>query len=122
MSKKVNVSDYKRSLRLKSVDELINIILRKDDKEKEKNKQIAQLERKIKHYKDYQKDSENEIKKINNIIKDKNSAINELRNDCNIIWKDKNKYLLQSKSLIFIVILEFIIILILAIMFHCAQL
>lgn len=38
---------YKTSLKTKTVDELVEIILRKDDKEKEKNKQISFLERKI---------------------------------------------------------------------------
>ena len=84
MTKKQDENKYRQTLRLKSVDELINIILRKDDKEKEKNKQISQLERKIKHYKDYQKDSEDEISQLKqsykllesnyNIFKDDNDA------------------------------------------------
>lgn len=38
---------YKNTLNQKSVEELVDIILRKDDKEKEKNKLISILERKI---------------------------------------------------------------------------
>lgn len=38
---------YKNTLNQKSVEELVDIILRKDDKERNKNKQIANLERKI---------------------------------------------------------------------------
>lgn len=38
---------YKNTLNQKSVEELVDIIFRKDDKEKEKNKLISTLERKI---------------------------------------------------------------------------
>ena len=117
MSKEVNVNDYKRSLRLKSVDELINIILRKDDKEKEKNKQISQLERKIKHYKDYQKDTENEIVQIKQNCKRFEHNVDILKKDNERMFKLKNKYLLQSKSLTFVAILELVIIIMFIIMF-----
>ena len=46
-----NVSNYKDSLSQKTVDELVEIILRKDDKEHNKNKQISALELKINHLK-----------------------------------------------------------------------
>lgn len=42
---------YKDSLSQKTVEELVEIILRKDDKERNKNKQISTLERKINHLK-----------------------------------------------------------------------
>lgn len=42
-----NVSNYKDSLSLKTVEELVEIILRKDDKEHEKNKLISNLKRRI---------------------------------------------------------------------------
>lgn len=46
-----NVSNYKDSLSQKTVEELVEIILRKDDKEREKNKLISSLERKIHKFK-----------------------------------------------------------------------
>lgn len=46
-----DVSNYKDSLSLKTVDELVEIILRKDDKEREKNKLISNLERRIYEFK-----------------------------------------------------------------------
>ena len=46
-----NISNYKDSLSLKTVEELVEIILRKDDKEREKNKLISNLERKIHEFK-----------------------------------------------------------------------
>lgn len=110
MTKKQDENKYRQTLRLKSVDELINIILRKDDKEKEKNKQISQLERKIKHYKDYQRDSENEISQLKQENKVLKGDIDFLKNDNDALFKLKNKYLLQSKSLMFIAILELVII------------
>ena len=115
MTKKQDENKYRQTLRLKSVDELINIILRKDDKEKEKNKQISQLERKIKHYKDYQKDSENEISQLKQIHKLLESNYNNSKDDNDTLFRLKNKYLLQSKSLMFIAILELVIIFILII-------
>lgn len=42
---------YKNTLNQKNVEELVDIILRKDDKERNKNKQIANLERKINRFK-----------------------------------------------------------------------
>lgn len=104
MTKKQDENKYRQTLKLKSVDELINIILRKDDKEKEKNKQISQLERKIKHYKDYKKDTENEISQLKQSYKLLESNYND------ILFRLKNKYLLQIKSLMFTAILELIII------------
>lgn len=47
----MNMTMYKNTLSQKSVEELVDIILRKDDKERNKNKQIANLERKINHLK-----------------------------------------------------------------------
>jgi septal ring factor EnvC (AmiA/AmiB activator) len=117
MTKKEDTKKYHLSLKLKSVDELVDIILRKDDKEKEKNKQISQLERKIKHYKDYQKDTENEIAQIKQDCKRLEHTIDVLKKDNENMFKLKNKYLLQSKSLMFTAILELIIIFIFVAMF-----
>lgn len=105
-----NVSNYKNSLSQKTVKELVEIILRKDDKEKEKNKQISQLERKIKHYKDYQKDSEDEIERLKQRYKLLENSYNIFKGDNDELFRLKNKYLLQRKSLMFIAILELIII------------
>lgn len=111
-----NVNKYKDTLSQKTVEELVEIILRKDDKEKEKNKQISLLERKIKHYKDYQKDSEDNIIRLKQSYKLLESNYNNSKNDNDTLFKLKNKYLLQSKSLTFASILEFIIIFILIVM------
>lgn len=113
MTKKQDENKYRQTLRLKSIDELINIILRKDDKEKEKNKQISQLERKIKHYKDYQRDSEDEISRLKQSYKLLEISRNNFKDDNDILFSLKNKYLLQSRSLTVIAILELVIIFIL---------
>ena len=59
-----NVSNYKDSLRQKTVDELVEIILRKDDKEREKNKLISNLERRIHYYKNSISETINNIDKV----------------------------------------------------------
>lgn len=84
MTKKQDENKYRQTLRLKSVDELINIILRKDDKEREKNKLISNLERKIHEFKDSISelvknidDTRCEIHKIKNVV---TNLINERDN------------------------------------------
>lgn len=52
---------YKDSLSQKTVDELVEIILRKDDKEREKNKLISNLERKIHEFKTFSAFDEQKI-------------------------------------------------------------
>ena len=117
MSKEFNVSDYKRSLRLKSVDELINIILRKDDKEKEKNKQIAQLERKINNYKKHQKELENELDIANNTINLRTERFNTLKNNyTSLLNKYDNCSLMSKFYKIIIILLVVVLILIIMIM------
>ena len=116
MSKKEDTNKYHLSLKLKSVDELVDIILRKDDKERNKNQQIAQLERKIKHYKDYQKDSEKEIAELRNNINRKEVLVNTLRQENDNLFTMKNHYYLRAKLLSYVlsaaivVIILFIII------------
>lgn len=65
-----NVSNYKDSLELKSVEELVEIILRKDDKEREKNKLISNLERKIHEFKTFTEVNEKRIEDQMKVIKD----------------------------------------------------
>lgn len=67
-----NVSNYKDSLSLKTVEELVEIILRKDDKEREKNKLIHALESKINGLKGI-------ITTNDQVIKDKTEDIRELK-------------------------------------------
>lgn len=67
-----NVSNYKDSLSQKTVEELVEIILRKDDKEREKNKLIHALESKINGLKGI-------ITTNDQVIKDKTEDIRELR-------------------------------------------
>lgn len=73
------VSNYKDSLSQKTVDELIEIILRKDDKERAKNKLISNLERRIHEFKNSISETINNIDKVQNeICKIKNEFKNLL--------------------------------------------
>ena len=69
-----NVSNYKDSLSQKTVEELVEIILRKDDKEREKNKLISKLERKIHELK-------NSISETINNIDNAQSEIRKIKNE-----------------------------------------
>jgi flagellar biosynthesis chaperone FliJ len=80
---------YKDSLSQKTVDELIEIILRKDDKEREKNKFISNLERKIHEF----KNDTSEL--INNV--------DNLRDEICKIKDDFNNLLIERKDLQIIV-------------------
>lgn len=66
-----NVSNYKDSLSQKTVEELVEIILRKDDKEREKNKLIHALESRINSLKTLIACNDQEIKNQMKEIKDK---------------------------------------------------
>ena len=74
-----NISNYKDSLSQKTVEELVEIILRKDDKEREKNKLISNLERRIHDYKNNIFETINNIDKVQDeICKIKNEFKNLL--------------------------------------------
>ena len=68
----MNINSYKDSLRQKTVDELVEIILRKDDKEREKNKLISNLERRINGFKGL-------IATNDQMIKDQTKEIRDLK-------------------------------------------
>lgn len=115
MSKRFNTGNYKHSLEIKSVDELVSIILRKDDKEKEKNKQIAQLERKINEYKKHQKELEDELDTTNDTIRLRTERVNTLKNNYTSLLNKYDNCSLMSKFYKIIIIL-LVIVLILMIM------
>lgn len=70
----MNINNYKDSLRQKTVEELVEIILRKDDKEREKNKLISNLERRIHELK-------NNISVFINNIDNAQSEIRKIKNE-----------------------------------------
>ena len=86
-----NVSNYKDSLELKSVEELVEIILRKDDKEREKNKLISNLERKIHEFK-------NSISELTNSIDNARCEIRKTKNDFNnlVIERDNLQTIIKD--------------------------
>ena len=89
-----NVSNYKDSLSQKTVEELVEIILRKDDKEREKNKLISKLERRIHEFKNSISETINNIDNTQSEIrKIKNEFRNLLieRDDLQIIVEDYRK-------------------------------
>lgn len=98
-----NVSNYKDSLKLKTVDELINIILRKDDKEKEKNKLISNLERRICNYKKYQDNIEKEMSDSIKSLEKANRKLEYLRNEVNDVVTHYNAYKRQNSLLRFVI-------------------
>lgn len=69
----MNITMYKNTLSQKSVEELVEIILRKDDKEREKNKLISNLERRISGFKGL-------IATNDQMIKDHTKEIRDLSN------------------------------------------
>lgn len=78
-----NVSNYKDSLSLKTVEELVEIILRKDDKEHEKNKLISKLERRIYEFK-------NNISELTNNIDNAQCQILKIKNDFRNLLIERN--------------------------------
>ena len=90
---------YKTSLKLKTVDELVDIILRKDDKEKEKNKLISNLERRICNYKKYQDDMEKEMSDSNKSLEKVNRKLEYLKNEVSDVFKHYNAYKRQNSLL-----------------------
>lgn len=85
---------YKTSLKLKTVDELVDIILRKDDKERAKNKLISNLERKIHELKNSISETINNIDNAQSEIRKIKNEFRTLlieRNDLQIIVKDYRK-------------------------------
>lgn len=94
-----NVSNYKDSLKLKTVDELVDIILRKDDKEKEKNRQISNLERKINSYKEYLDDMEKGMSNNDKYLKEINRKLEYFRIEVNDVVAHYNAYKRQNSLL-----------------------
>lgn len=86
-----NVSNYKDSLSQKSVEELVEIILRKDDKERAKNKLISNLERKIHELK-------NSISETINNIDNVQDEICKIKNEFNnlVIERDNLQMIIES--------------------------
>lgn len=90
---------YKTSLKLKTVDELVDIILRKDDKEKEKNRQISNLERKIHSYKEYLDNIEKKLSDSNKSLEKAIRKLEYLKNEVSDVFKHYNAYKRQNSLL-----------------------
>lgn len=72
---------YKDSLSKKTVEDLIEIIIRKDDKEREKNKLISNLERKIHGFKSFIASNDQQIKDQMKEIEDLRTKVLRLTTD-----------------------------------------
>lgn len=90
---------YKTSLKLKTVDELVDIILRKDDKEKEKNRQISNLERKIHSYKEHLDNIEKKLSDNDKSLETANRKLEYLKNEVNDVVTHYNAYKRQNSLL-----------------------
>lgn len=90
---------YKTSLKLKTVDELVEIILRKDDKEREKNKQMNRLERKICSLKRSLDEATEEIAVCNKQYEDATSNAHRIELNRQLVTRQFNKALTQNTIL-----------------------
>lgn len=90
---------YKNTLNQKSVEELVEIILRKDDKEREKNKQINRLERKICSLKHNVEEFIKEVESFNKRYQDIATEAHNSEINCQRIASKYDKALTQNTIL-----------------------